>query len=372
MREPTYTLGPVTSLLIWRAAMQGLVHMPVKPSLRPNFEGSRSAIRKMRTVPVLQALGGVPVDAIVSAAKRTHACGSLDVMVLRGSLPDGSLWEVGRDVYVCSPELCFALLARGGFDRHLLEIGSELCGTYSLSYDQTGKYCACEQLTSRKKLGDYLAQMGGRHGIKAARRALGCLQDGSASPFQTALYLVLTLDPKYGGYGIENPRLHVKLDMSEQARCALGTECLTADLSYANERGEVYVVAECDGTARWPRMDVRQAEDARAYGIKDAATLWHELAFDYDLDVVIFRERDLQSFEVFDRKVMRLGRLVGCEPAVSEGILLRQRLELFHNLFDASQLAAEHVRLRKMAGYGRVSRRTQHQEQSLTSMMVSA
>ena len=142
MDEPIYTLGPVTSLLIWRAAMQGLVHMPAKPSLRPDFEGSRSAIRKMRTIPVLQALGDVPVDAIVAAARRAHACGSLDIIVLRGSLPEGSLWEIGKGVYVCSPELCFALLARGSFDRHLLEIGCELCGTYSLSYNQTGRYCA--------------------------------------------------------------------------------------------------------------------------------------------------------------------------------------------------------------------------------------
>lgn len=373
MDEPTYTLGPVTSLLIWRAAMQGLVHMPVKPSVRPDFEGSRSAVRKMRTIPILQALGDVPIDALVSASKRTHACDSLDMMVLRGSLPEGSLWEVGKGVYVCSPELCFVLFARGGFDLHLLEIGSELCGTYSLSYNQTGRYCACKQLTSCKKLGDYLSQMGGRHGIKVARRALGYLQDGSASPFETALYLALTLDSVYGGYGIKNPKLHGTIDIPEQVRPLSEEECLTAALAYARGKGEVYVVGECDDCAtRWPRMDVRQAQDTYADDKEDEAIPWHEIAYDYELDIVLFRERDLQCFDMFERKVMRLGRLVGREPAVSEGVLLCQRLQLLHRLFDAGQLANEHVRLRKMAGYERVVSRARFQEHSCASLVAPA
>lgn len=355
MDEPVYIFGPVTSFLVWRAAMQGLVDEPYDPTCQPNLAHSHATLRMIRELPMLRSLGDVPIDAIVGQPSRTHECKSIDTIVLKGQLPSGSFKQVGRHAYVCSPELCFALLARGGFDRHLLEVGCELCGTYCLAPNQSGEFFEVSQLLTLDKLQSFLEQLGRRHGIRVARQAASLLQEGSASPRETSLYIVLTIYPRYGGYGLPKPKLNGRLDISPHSQLALRKGYLKVDLLYTDSQGNAIAVGEYDSASYHFYTKQAQASGVFIDVCKVIADdLRREIIRDEDVDIVTFRKEDTEHFDDFDMKAMRLARLVGAKPLASEGSVRNERIDLFTNIFDTKRWTDEHQLLRKMAGYERV------------------
>lgn len=176
-----YALGPVASLSAWRACSCGVAG--VRPRLgEPDLARCVARVRDLRRHAAVEAIGAVPLDVIVGDARRVHRCGALDTIVLRRDLPKWSFCSLGGDVYLCSPELCFVLLARGGDLMRLLAVGSELCGTYALRPDGSGGFVRRPGLTTTSDLATYLDHVGRRHGCRLARQALGALVDGLATP----------------------------------------------------------------------------------------------------------------------------------------------------------------------------------------------
>ena len=362
MEESNIVLGPVTSLLVWRAAMAGKIDTPYETLRRPDRMRSVAHVRTVRRVEAVERLGAVPLDVIVGQSKRSHSSKSLDVIVLKDQLPDGSLFGAGEGVYLCSPELCFALLARGGLNLHLLRLGCELCGTYCIAPDQTGNYSNCAQLTTVDRLGNYIAQLGMRHGVRQARRALGYLADGSNSPRETALYLLLSLPSRIGGYGMRKPELNGHVDISEYAQWRLGKTYLRCDQVYRDKEGNIVAVGEYD------------SNEHHLYGTNemgDPVVLLEKILSDDErreaiteqgAGVVTIRTEDTRIFDRMDAKAMRLGKLAGCEPRESQGLLRMRRMGLFSQVYDTWLWGEEHDLLRDMAGYTRVIRRSRTRE----------
>ena len=92
----------------------------------------------------------------------------------------------------------------------LIELGFELCGTYSLPTvadplpPEIG-FNNRTQLTNTRRLERIAANMVGSHGRKKALRALRYITDGSASPMETKLTILLILPYMLGGYGLQKP-----------------------------------------------------------------------------------------------------------------------------------------------------------------------
>ncbi len=354
MEEVLYVLGPVSSLLVWRAASRGVVDMPVRDGRQPDLRRSYARVRDLRTFSTVRALGDAILDVIVGSASRTHYCPSLEMMVLRGTLPQDSFCWVENGLYVCSPELCLVLLGRGGCALHLVELACELCGTYSIAHDQSGSFVNRPQLLSCDRMGEYLDALGPRHGCAAARKAIALAADGSDSPRETSMFLSFTLPSSMGGFGFPKPTLNGRIELSRESQKALGKSYLVPDEVYRDADGHILAIAEYDG-----KQYHLLTSDADGEGMTiDVGKVLsddqrREVIRDEGIDLVSVRTEDTLDFERFEQKAMRLGRLLGIEVSSQSGRLLSRRASLFTRLFDTKRWHDEHALLARMAGYRR-------------------
>ncbi|MGI6106112.1 MAG: hypothetical protein ACOYD7_08030 [Raoultibacter sp.] len=127
-------------------------------------------------------------------------------------LPKGSVYNIGRGVYACSPELCFVQMARNMSLLQLIKLGYELCGLYTVS--EEGLFQA-QPLTTVDKLKSFISKAGGVRGTKKASKALQYVRDNSASPMETCLAMLLSLPYRLGGYGFEKLILNHPIQTTE-------------------------------------------------------------------------------------------------------------------------------------------------------------
>gem|GEM_PF-491177 len=85
-------------------------------------------------------------------------------------------------------------------------------------------------LTSVKALKNLAARMEGVNGQKNANRALRYIADGSGSPMETILFMLLTLPHKLGGYGLPAPELNKRIDMAKASKSRSGKPYYILDL----------------------------------------------------------------------------------------------------------------------------------------------
>ena len=356
MKRSVCVLGPVTSLLIWRAAQNGMIDLPWEDEFQPDLARCHARLREVRKLSSVKLLGDVPLDVIVGSRARTHRTDSLHVIVLLGTMPPASFFCVEKGVYVCSPELCFALLGRGLNVLRLAELGCELCGTYSIMPDQSGKFRNCPALTSTAKLDSYLKMLGRRHGCRTARKALELVSDESDSPRETSVYLALCAPAQLGGYELRRPQLNAIHTFSERVRDATGHVRVVVDQLYRNDNGEEILAVEYDSKeyhfATYDELGHKTvnvskviADDQRREAIRDDG-----------LDMVTIRSDDTTTLDRFEAKALRIARMVGDAPQASEGLLRLKRLDMFAALFDVRRWRAEHTMLCHLAGYDRAIR----------------
>lgn len=207
-------------------------------------------------------LGGLtlPLDVTVSTKKSYRKSNDIRSYVFEAVLPRGSVVDVGGGLLVSSPELCFFQMASELVLVKLIELGFELCGSYSLPGPRTtagiedaGSAVTGPQvagsadaattlgsgekgfinrslLTSTKKLSDLAAQIAGSHGTKKAIRALQYIENGSASPMETVLVMLLSLPYKLGGYGLCMPELNAHITPAKSAKRIAGQAYYSCDL----------------------------------------------------------------------------------------------------------------------------------------------
>lgn len=286
MDKDPCALGPVSSLLLWRAVRCGLIELSRQDEGQPDLACCHARIRDVRRLDLVRLLGDVPLDVVVGDRTRSHS-GTLHTIVLAGEMPPGSFVRAGQELYACAPELCFALLGRGGQMLPLARLGLELCGTYSLMPDQSGRFCTGPALTDKRRLSAFLDLMDHRHGLSVARRALRLVADGSGSPRETSIYLALTAPVRMGGYGL---------------------------WSIPNQQ------------------------------------YWEALARD-GIDTVGIGPSEIMSAGRLEAKALRIARLLGKPARVAKGLQRQRRRDLLELLFDESLWRVEHKTLCQMASY---------------------
>jgi hypothetical protein len=163
--------------------------------------------------------------------------------VYRGPTLNGYVLEFEDGLVVSSPEFCFLQMAAELPLVKLIELGFELCGTYSLPGvaepegrpSTPGKdFDSHPPLTSLKKLKAFAARMAGIRGHKRASRALRYIADNSASPMETILTMLLTLPYKLGGYGLPMPELNCRIVPVKAAKRSASKSFYSCDLFWSN------------------------------------------------------------------------------------------------------------------------------------------
>jgi hypothetical protein len=131
---------------------------------------------------------------------------------------------------VSGPELCFLQMAERLSTLELAQLGFEMCGRY-LQADAGYGFVRHLPLTTVDRIKAMLAAMPpDTRCLGKAKRAASWVLDGSRSPMETRTALLLTLDRRLGGYGLDRPQMNVRIDLSEDAAAMAATPYYVVDL----------------------------------------------------------------------------------------------------------------------------------------------
>ena len=131
------------------------------------------------------------------------------------SLPKGALLRVAPGVFCVSPEYLFVRYAMEADFLSAVLLGFELTGCYALRRDIPGGLLQRHPICSANSIERLLAKCKGMRGVEKAARALRYVVDGSGSPRETALVMLLCLPMRYGGFGLPFPQMNVRLDLGK-------------------------------------------------------------------------------------------------------------------------------------------------------------
>lgn len=204
--------------------------------------------------------GPAPIDALVPPdGPRPRSM--LRYHVQKAKIPPHSLYPVRDGIHVVSPALCYVQLCNALPFATALQLGMELCGTYALRPDALeDKSSRSYQLVTADTLRRRLQSWKDLHGLAQARKTLTYLADGSASPMETNLFLLLCLPQKYGGYNIGKPELNPRIELPLEGRLVLRQESVKPDMLWRNAR----TIVEYDGAYHDDPQQARRDEKRRA------------------------------------------------------------------------------------------------------------
>lgn len=207
---------------------------------------------------------GLPIHVFVPDQTKNTSTNHLVTHVFNQSVPYGCFLDLGHDVCICTPQFAYLRLgAELGFFE-LLSIGLELCGTYSrFALDDIAPApwggCASPKAQgctfeippamNAKRFEAFLERMQGQRGAVGARKTVRWLADGSASPMETAIYLLLCLPKHLGGYGLPKPLLNPLLVIST----ADGVKKRNPDLFWPGANIDVEYNSDEEHSGEWAR-----------------------------------------------------------------------------------------------------------------------
>lgn len=219
-----------------------------------------------------------PIDVMVNTPHARRKSKMVRPHVFCGTFPNNSFIDVGDGLFVASPELCFFQMANELPFIKLIELGFELCGSYSLSetsYSDKEKRVAEKvpygrsPLTSTKKLQAFVDRMAGVRGRRPALRALRYITDNSASPMETILVMLLILPYRLGGYGLPIPELNSRITPAKTIKRSSSKAFYSCDLFWP----DVDLVAEYDSDSYHTGAERIASDSKRRNAITSAGIL---------------------------------------------------------------------------------------------------
>ena len=224
-------------------------------------------------------MSSLPVDLVVPLSKMRSSGKAACFHVWGGVVPPGAFLRVERRVLVSGPELVILQLcsSQGKLDelldahvravkaetgtldelgiderptvdhplewertRRLLVAATLMCefaGTYRLAADgRSAVTYHAPRLSSLADLRDFVDAAGRTSGARRARRICDLAFDGSASPMETALAIMLTFPLELGGYGLPRPVLNRGIDVSSCQGAVSDRGVVTPDFLWEQRR----------------------------------------------------------------------------------------------------------------------------------------
>lgn len=234
------------------------------------------------------------------------------------NLPERSVIDVGEGFFMSTPEFCFLQMAASLSLARLIYLGFELCGTYALA--EGGPSITREaSLTTRTRIRGFVEAAQGAPGRPKALRALRYVLDGSASPMETVLAMMLHLPYNLGGYALESPLLNYRVDVPPSLREIADRGLCRCDLCWPDAK----LAVEYD-SKRFHSDQVRRKSDASR-----RSTL---IALGFTV-VTAYPDHVLDS-GAFNRLARQLAKLTGKRLRYEDPGFTRKHLELREQLFE--------------------------------------
>ena len=222
-----------------------------------------------------------------------------------GFVCSGSLCVVGSD-WVCAPEFCYLQvcgsirftvresLAEWQYLVILVELGCELCGTYSKAISKRGFKDRITPLCSTRQLLEFLGRMAFEYGASRAFDALRWILDGLRSPMETVLYLMLCMPQHWGGLALPRPYANYGLEVPEHLWDKTSKRTIVPDLFWPEANLAIEYDSDEEHTGRDHEDQERQ-----------------ELAQDMGLKVITFRNSDMANLTRFNAKARSVATYLG-------------------------------------------------------------
>ena len=204
-----------------------------------------------------------PVHLLVDRAKRGRTAHRAITHSISLNPPNKAFLELRSGVYVTSPEYHFLRQAEHLDLIDLVLLGFELTGCYAIRPDLDEGIFQRPPLCSKESLAATIRSTKGSKGAAKAEKALPLIVEGSASPRETGLVMMLTLPIKMGGYGLPAPELNKNLDLGKAAKPYWGNRN-AFDLVWEKKR----LIVEYDGMCH-TENDLRARDTLR----RDASLL---------------------------------------------------------------------------------------------------
>jgi len=232
-----YFISHKTALEFWKSAQANVALEGKK--LRKNPPTKPMDVKELQSSNLWNLT--MPIHVLVGNKNVRRANENLQNHIASRQFPSGSFIQVDSKLAVSSPELCFVQMASELSLIELIALGYEFCGSYRLEENnrQGRGFRDDLPLTSVAKLEAYLSRVAGLKGSKNARRALRYITDGSASPMESALTMMLTLPYKLGGYGLPMPLLNCPVQVTKDASKTTRKAKLYCDLYWPEEQVDV-------------------------------------------------------------------------------------------------------------------------------------
>lgn len=275
------------------AAQEGDLPALVRSSMK-SMRGAATRSRDLKQVPY-ESLGirppaeSSPLYLLIPQTERRRKVKNVNQRLCGTAMPSHSFVRLGDWAYVPTPELTFLLMAHYLDLHELVMLGMELCGHYRLvgapthrALDTNRTLYGRASLTSPQRIAALLERMDGTTGLSRAKRALEYVAAGSASPMETALYLLLCLPRKLGGYGLPRPQLNARRRVTSRAGSLTLSKTLVPDLFWPNKRLDLeYDSEEFHASSDALQKGARRALALRVMGV-EVISVTKEVLYDKD------------------------------------------------------------------------------------------
>lgn len=295
-------------------------------SAKPATHADRAsrASRSLKLYDFSEVPDETPLHFSVAARSQRLRTPGIECHLLEASrLPPQSFVPVSPGVYAASPELCFVNLASELPFLALIELGFELCGSYSIDRSTDRGFSDRQPLTSAARLVAYTEQIREVHGSKPARRAARYVIDGAASPKESQLAMLLTLPMSLGGYGFEKPQLNGAVDVPPSLQREFKAKHLYCDLYWPDH--DVAVEYDSDQYHTGPERTTHDSErrtKLKRLGVEPISVTKDQLY-------------DANSFETV---VKLVAQYTGRRLRIRSSTFLQRRWELRRALFGRDRV----------------------------------
>ncbi len=268
-----------------------------------------------------------PIHAFVPSRAKGTSTKHLVTHVHGGLVPHGAMLDLGHGVCICAPHLVFMRMAANADLVDAVVIGMELCGMYSLwrlapafldSYyreaPETRDYTFdLPKATTLSRIEGFVERQQGQRGAVGARAALRWVLDNSASPMETATYLLLCLPKRLGGYGLPKPVLNPKINVSNPD----GTKVRYPDLFWLGANIDVEYNSDKAHGGDWARYRDSKREVELTVG---------------SVRVLPLTRHQLMSVDGFDAFAQGLRKMLGVRSRRNDAAWAYRRDELRQKL----------------------------------------
>lgn len=271
--------------------------------------------------------GGAPSRAKIESFRKNHpdlATEDLDVLVKYGDqrnisgakvhtlsreLPNRSLYRLDDDVFIASPELCLMQLASKLDEPQAVKLALEMCGSYAIDpyaeavrgfYDNeeddvdTG-FCKRPPLTSKAKLDSFASRLFVPNSRARSTSFLRYVADDSASPRETAIYMLFCMALRFGGYGFAIPELNRRIELTPSEQLMIGAHHFDCDLYWPNKR----VAVEYDSALHHTEAEKQERDAIRRNMLEHKG-----------LRVIVATRKQLNSPAQFDTLAQQVARAI--------------------------------------------------------------